>query len=168
MLSSRGLLKRLWGDLQVRSGRDLCQRIARQIYREWHAYGLIRDLRVPFKSPSAKLPIAVRLLTEQDIPRLFSVEQDTMTRQARLEQARRIALIAERLSTPYVAVDSTSNQPCFLQWMFTARSNDFVQRHFRGRFPLIADNEALLEYAFTPPTYRGRGIMPAAMSLIAE
>jgi RimJ/RimL family protein N-acetyltransferase len=110
----------------------------------------------------------VRLLSKEDLLQLFSGERAGLSRQARLEEAHRVALIAEQLATPYVAVDRTCDRPCFLQWLFTARSNDFVQRYFRGRFPILRDDEALLEYAFTPPLYRGNGIMPAAMSMIAE
>jgi len=146
----------------------MCRRMVRQVYREWHSYGLRRDLQVPFELPRARIPLMVRLLNEEDISQLFPGERAGLSRRARLEEADRVALLAEQLATPYVAVDSTCDRPCFLQWLFTARSNDFVQRYFRGRFPLLAEDEALLEYAFTPPGYRGNGIMPAGMSMIAE
>lgn len=168
MVNCVGPVSRLWGELQVKRGGELCRRMARHVYREWHAYGLRRDLGVPFESPRARIPLMVRALVEQDIPQLFSGEVTGMSRQSRLEETCRVALLAEQLSTPYVAVDLRCDRPCFLQWLFTARSNDFVQRYFRGRFPLLAEDEALLEYAFTPPGYRGNGIMPAGMSMIAE
>ena len=37
-----------------------------------------------------------------------------------------------------------------------------------GGFPPLADGEALLENAYTPPAYRGLGVMAAAMAQIAE
>jgi RimJ/RimL family protein N-acetyltransferase len=159
---------RLWSELQVHSCSDLFQRAARQVYREWHAYGLRRDLKVHFETPRAQIPLMVRPLRDQDISRLFAGTQVRVSRQARLEEANRVALLAERCAKPFVAVDLADDRPCFVQWMFTARSNDFIRRYFRGRFPRLADNEALLEFAFTPPEYRGRGIMPAAMSMVAE
>ncbi len=168
MLGSGSSIGRLWRELRLQSEKELYRRILRQIYREWHAYGLRRDLREPFYSPLARIPIQVRMLAEHDIPRLFCAQNRSMTRKERLEQVRRIALLAERVATPYVAVDRTCDRPCFLQWIFTFSSNDFVRRYFCGRFPLLARDEALLEYAFTPPAYRGNGIMPAAMSMIAE
>ncbi len=158
---------RLWNELQIKGGGDLYRLVVRQLYREWHAYGLRRDLLVPFEAPSARIPLAVRPLRDQDLSWLFAGEYAGMSRQARLEEAHRVALLAEYVCRPYVAVDQKSGQACFVQWLFTARSNDFVQRYFRGRFPLLADDEALLEYAFTPPAYRGNGIMPAAMAMIA-
>jgi GNAT superfamily N-acetyltransferase len=168
MLDCSSALRRLWSEIQRESGTGMCRRMVRQVYREWHSYGLRRDLQVPFESPRARIPLMVRLLNEEDISQLFPGERAGLSRRARLEEADRVALLAEQLATPYVAVDSTCDRPCFLQWLCTARSNDFVQRYFRGRFPLLRDDEALLEYAFTPPSYRGNGIMPAAMSMIAE
>ena len=50
--------------------------------------------------------------------------------------------------------------------MLGAADNDFI-RGLHG-FPQLAANEALLEGAYTPASHRGLGIMPAAMSLIAE
>jgi RimJ/RimL family protein N-acetyltransferase len=43
-----------------------------------------------------------------------------------------------------------------------------LRAYFKGIFPRLAPDEALLEGAYTPAQYRGLGIMPAAMARIAE
>jgi RimJ/RimL family protein N-acetyltransferase len=67
----------------------------------------------------------------------------------------------------YVAIDQNGD-PCYAQWLMSSVDNDRIQEYFRGTFPVLASDEALLEGAFTPESYRGRGIMPQAMALIAE
>ena len=53
-----------------------------------------------------------------------------------------------------------------MQWLFGYSDNAFIRQ--LGGFPELAQNEALLENAYTPAKYRGLGIMSAAMAQIAE
>lgn len=142
--------------------------VTRQVYREWYAYGLRRQVDMAFKAPKARIPIAIRKLQDSDVSHLFEEKGQKMSRQSRLEIAHRRSFLAERVPTPYVAIDLRSGRPCFLQWLMTAQSNDVIQGSFCGRFPVLAHDEGLLEYAYTPTEYRGNGIMPAAMALITE
>jgi hypothetical protein len=48
------------------------------------------------------------------------------------------------------------------------QDNARIQSYFGGAFPILEPGTALLEGAFTPPPFRGKGIMGLAMSLIAE
>jgi RimJ/RimL family protein N-acetyltransferase len=66
-----------------------------------------------------------------------------------------------------VAVDLEREKPCYMQWLMGSSCNDAIQSFFSGRFPILTADQALLENAYTPPSYRGQGIMSAAMSLIA-
>jgi hypothetical protein len=161
-------LLRLCGELGMTSPRGLYSFMVRQVFREWNAYGLRRDLTVPWSAPPARIPLVVRELRDDDMPHIFEVEGGDCSRRARLERMHRLAFLAERVQTPYVAIDVRRDRPCFLQWLMTAAENDTIQRYFRGRFPPLAADEALLEYAYTPAFYRGNGIMPAAMAMIAE
>jgi len=155
-------------ELRASSSDGVWGLVKRQFYREWHAYGLTRDLMIPREFQRPRIPIAIRELKEEDIQCLFSGAQDGLSRRARLEIAHRVALIAERIPTPYVAVDLLRDRPCFLQWLMLAQSNERIQRFFNGRFPILTADQGLLEYAYTPIEYRGNGIMPAAMAMISE
>ena len=127
--------------------------------------GLRRDLTVAFTAPDAKIPISVRPLTEADLPALLALD-DTASADDKFETAWRGAFAAKHMKGGYVAVDDRSGTPCYMQWLFGADDNDFVRSI--GGFPVLRQDEALLENAYTPARYRGMGIMPAAMARIAE
>ena len=74
--------------------------------------------------------------------------------------------LAKGAHNGFVAIDQRNGAPCYVQWLFGARDNAFVSQ-LKG-FPVLAPHQALLENAYTPPAYRGFGIMSAAMALIAE
>jgi hypothetical protein len=129
-------------------------------------YGLGRDLSVAIKNPSAKIPISVRRLEERDLAPLFSLDaaHSNLTEQA--EVAVRKTFLSKGASNGFVAVDERNGMPCYVQWLFGVKDNGFI-RQLKG-FPDLEPHQALLENAYTPPGYRGLGIMSAAMALIAE
>jgi GNAT superfamily N-acetyltransferase len=146
----------------------LYEGLKRQLYQQWVSYGLRRDLSVCHEQPEARIPITVREYREQDQRALFSLPPQQNTRNERLEIANRVALVAQSIPTCYVAVDTEHETPCFVQWLMTHEHNETIQSFFRGRFPRLAHDEALLENAYTPPQYRGMGIMSCAMAMISE
>jgi GNAT superfamily N-acetyltransferase len=75
-------------------------------------------------------------------------------------------MLASELKTCYVAV-TADGHPCFIQWLIGPEENAKVARHFKGVFPWLAADEALLEGGFTLEAYRGRGIMSWAIAEIA-
>ena len=136
------------------------------LHAKFTRYGLRRDLAVPITNPSAKIPIAVRPLQQDtDLGPLFSFDGSHDPAE-KLEVAWRRAFVDKGARGGFVAVDQRSGTPCFVQWLFGSQNNDFIQR--LGGFPVLSPQEALLENAYTPPGYRGFGIMSAAMALIAE
>jgi RimJ/RimL family protein N-acetyltransferase len=163
--------------VHVRSASDLAERLAQLQIRiigrlrlglhfESTRFGLCRDLERPLQRPTAKIPISVRPLIEEDLPALLAVDDTMADPRDRYETAWRRAFAARRLKGGYVAVDQRDGTPCYVQWLFGSVDNDFVSK--LGGFPKLAVDEALLENAFTPARYRGMGIMSAAMALIAE
>lgn len=135
------------------------------LHAKFTRYGLCRDLALPITNPSAKIPIAVRPLQDVDLGSLFSADCSRDPAE-NLELAWRRAFIDKGAHGGFVAVDQRSGTPCYVQWLLGAKNNDFIQR--LGGFPVLEPQEALLENAYTPPGYRGLGIMSAAMALIAE
>jgi RimJ/RimL family protein N-acetyltransferase len=129
-------------------------------------YGLLRDLGKNFTPPGAKIPLAVRPLQNRDLPALFGHADNASELAERLEVAWRRAFIDKGAHSGFVAIDERSNTPCYVQWLLFPRDNDFIKK--LGGFPPLAAGEALLENAYTPPAYRGLGVMSAAMARIAE
>src|SRR4051812_36156385 len=73
------------------------------------------------------------------------------------------------MPTCYVAADRRNDDPCFIQWLMGPKDNSKIQPFFgKGNFPILREDEALLENAYTPVQSRGQGIMAAAMARIAE
>ena len=129
-------------------------------------YGLCRDLAEPPQTPKAKIPIAVRRLEGRDLALLFTLSPDKASLEEQLEVAWRRAFIEKGAQRGYVAIDTRNGTPCYVQWLFGADDKEFVAHV--GGFPVLERHQALLENAYTPPAYRGLGIMSEAMALIAE
>lgn len=144
--------------------RRVITKLKRGLYHRVARYGLCRDLALPLEKPSAKIPIAVRPLQVADLTYLLS--RNTEDIDERLEIASRIAFVEKGARGGFVAIDTRNNTPCYTQWLLGARNNDFIRT--LGGFPELEQHQALLENAYTPPAYRGLGIMSEAMALIAE
>ena len=123
-------------------------------------YGLCRDLALPVEKPAAKIPIAVRALQDSDLGSLFAGEIGRNDLGEKLEIAWRRAFIDKGARGGFVAIDQRDETPCYVQWLFGSRDNDFIAK--LGGFPALESHQALLENAYTPPAYRGLGIMSAA------
>lgn len=136
------------------------------LYAKFTRYGLCRDLTLPFEKPKAKIPILVRPLEDRDISQLFFHDSLPNDFAEQMDVAQRLSFIDKGARGGFVAVDNQTGTPCYVQWLFSSRDNDFIQK--AGGFPVLEPHEALLENAYTPPSYRGLGIMSAAMAAIAE
>ena len=131
-----------------------------------HSYGLKRDLAAPHETPVAKIPISVRAMRDDDVEHILDTHAEVDTAE-RWERQTRGRLLDQGIGSPYVAVNS-DDEPCYVQWLFSAADNDDVQSFFHGIFPVLGPDEALLEGAFTPVRHQGKRIMSAGMSMIAE
>ena len=136
------------------------------LYAELTRYGLVRDLSHNFQAPGAKIPLAVPPLADRDLAALFGHAGAATELSERMEVAWRRAFIEKGARGGFVAIDERSATPCYVQWLLSPRDNAFIKK--LGGFPPLADGEALLENAYTPPAYRGLGVMAAAMAQIAE
>lgn len=149
---------------------ELAARLAGRWKLGFHAeltrYGLLRDVSQTFSAPAAKIPLAVRPLHDRDLPALFGHAGTASELAERLEVAWRHAFIEKGARGGFVAIDERTATPCYVQWLLSPRDNGLIEK--LGGFPALADGEALLENAYTPPAYRGLGVMAAAMGQIAE
>jgi RimJ/RimL family protein N-acetyltransferase len=141
--------------------------LRRRLYSDWLHYGLRRDLTEPFEAPSAKIPLTIRPLRESDLPVLLGMDMEHMSERGPYVRMHRLNFSHERIGQCYVAA-TVDDEPCYMQWLMSGLENQQIERYFHGIFPTLAADEALLEYAFTPERYQGKGIMPAAMARIAE
>lgn len=137
-----------------------------RVYSDSTSLGLRRDLSLAFEKPAAKIPITVRPLAPTDDLSALDPEPDLPADEAlsRLVQRR---LLQSGLRVCYVAI-APDGKPSYMQWAIPATENHRVRGVFGNLYPVLASNEALLEGAYTPTAYRGKGIMGAAMAQVAE
>lgn len=138
----------------------------RRLKADVKAFGLKRDLDVPHTAPEALIPIHVRPIRDEDVPHVLE-SADGLSLEERWDRNERMRLLEGGHGTCFVAV-TEADEPCYVQWLFTSKDNNFLRHHFGGTFPALDTDTALLEGAYTPTQFRGKRIMSAAMSLNAE
>ena len=148
-------------------GQALLREVKKRYDSEWLHYGLCRDITQPFENPVARIPISVRPLREDDVPKLLGLDTTQLSDRGPYVRMHRLNFIESGFGTCYVGI-TEEDEPCYMQWLISAKDNDQIQEYFDGTFPVLRPDEALLEYAFTPELFQGKRIMPAAMALITE
>lgn len=148
-------------------GVKVIRRLQEGPYGERILIGLRRDLTVPFSTPLPKIPIRLREFRLEDTATLFpSTDGAEAERECKDVMWRLRSVEAGVLrSRCFVAVDETSDRPCHSQWL-TQGYSDAIRT--AASLPVLSNDEALLENAYTPSAYRGMGIMAAVTDRIAE
>lgn len=156
--------RRVHLDWLVETKHRIVGRLKQGSHSENVRYGLRRDLTQAIDRPSAKIPIDVRAMVPADLDFLLPADRGSSLSE-RLDIAWRRGFYRKAPHGCHVAVDLRDNRPCYMQWLISSHEANLV----RGLgLPKLADDEALLENAYTPPSHRGLGIMSAAMAMIAE
>jgi GNAT superfamily N-acetyltransferase len=166
---NRARSKLTWLALLLKAGqpRLILEKLRRKIYSSSTSFCLRRDLTQSFEAPTAKISITVRPLQGAEAANLFNANAPGLSANEMNDRIGRMGLFRNGIPQCHVAIDE-NGAPCYAQWLMSSADNDRIQEYFRGTFPVLAPDEALLEGAFTPESHRGQGIMPRAMALIAE
>ena len=164
--ASMSQLRKLRECLRPGMIRPTARVVRRRMHSAEQSVVLRRDLEVPHTPPKAAIDVTVRRLTDSDVPKILHVAEGASADDV-LYRARRRLLLESGLGTCYAAVTS-ADEPCYVQWLMGEQDNERIQKYFGGAFPVLEPGTALLEGAFTPAAFRGKGIMGLAMSLIAE
>lgn len=135
--------------------------LSTRVYSKSISYGLKRDLKIPFKSPDAKVELIIRAFKESDRDLLLHDSEKLDS----IEEYTQQNLIEANIDQCYVAT-TAEGSPCYMQWL-VSNPNGSKPYYFQGIFPELNTDEALLEGAFVPPSFRGMWVMPAAMARIA-
>ena len=146
--------------------RLIFKEFSRRFYSNDYSYCLSRNLETDFAPRKARIPIKVRRLTEKDIPLILRQNGSPISAETLKERSQRQLIHDAGIKQCYVAVDE-NDQPCYMQWLIGPDENQKVQSLFKGGFPVLDKKECLLEGAYTHEAFRGKGIMPEAMSKIA-
>ncbi|MBO6881611.1 hypothetical protein [Winogradskyella sp.] len=128
--------------------------ISKRVFSKTEAFGLKRDLNIPFEAPNAQIDINIRFYKADDSKYFVKDLQND-------------GLIGKNIPNCYVAT-TTDDKPCFRQWLIGAEHKDAVKEFWGPSFPVLKENEMLLEGGFTIPSMRRNGIMPAAITRILD
>ncbi len=118
------------------------------------AFGLKRDLSQEWTPPKSLINLSIRPY-QLDDSEYFLLDKNNH------------GLIDQNINTCYVATNKVGD-PCFRQWLMASIENPKIYNFWRNSFPVLKNDEALLESAYTIPKYRGFGVMPTATNLISE
>lgn len=158
-----GKARRLWSLARKGDTRAALKSARKSLWSTEEANGFRRDLSKPFNPPQASIELRIRPLEPRDLPYLLSPAAGDKA----VQLVRQQRLVDARIPTCWVAVDD-DDLPCYMQWVIGPESNDLMGRTFGTEFPPVADDEILLEGAFTPARYRSQRIGGEAVTLIAN
>lgn len=146
----------------------LGKEVGRQIASKETGYGFRRDLTVAFKTPPAFTPLTIREFKKTDINLLTLEKTGRGDMTAVIDRITRMKTIEASVPTHIYAAVAEDDSPCFIQFMISPADNDKLRAYYKGYFLPLQGDELLLEGAFVPGSYRGKGIMGSAMSQIAQ
>lgn len=144
----------------------LLRRLRSWLWRDDVTLGLDYDPRVPVRARVPRLPIEVRPIQPNDVP-VFVEPPPAEAHRARVAaQVNARHLLESGLQTCYVGV--TDDGPVYMQFLVTADQNDRLAAIFGDLFPPLANDEGLLEFAFTLKEQRTRPVMPSVLVRLLE
>ncbi len=152
----------------IREGhsRRLVESVKTRLESVTPSLGLARDLNVPFTAPDAKLKVEVRPLRPGEEIDFLALDGPDMTDDAAHTILQQRRLLDSKVGTCWIAVDP-DGRPAYMQCLVQPEHTDRLRGLFGDLYPRLLPGHALLEGAYTPPDFRGKGIMAHAMALIA-
>ncbi len=124
-----------------------------KLYSDKVSIVLRRDAKKENKTPRVFVKLSFRIFKKED-EKYFVNDYEN------------IALI-KKLPYCYVAI-TEDDIPCFRIWLIDYHQNKKIKKYWGNSYPQLKPNEVFMESAYTTPKYRGLGIMPNAMALLAE
>jgi GNAT superfamily N-acetyltransferase len=161
----RNIRKALW---LLRKGhlRPLLRRLRRSLWYDGVAFGLAYDPRVTVTARLPRMPLDVRPIRSDEAAVFTALPPGGTPRVEALIRASARHLLESGLTTCYVGV--TEEGPVYMQFLVTADQNKRLAEVYGGLFPPLADDEGLLEFAFTLQQHRARPVMPTMLLRLIE
>ena len=140
---------------QIKEGeiKSVFKVILNRINSKQLAFGFKRDLNEESKAPRTFVKTTIRPFKNDDVEHF---NMDTTN----------ISLI-NQIPTCYVAT-TKEDIPCIRLWLIDSSQNKKIKDFWGDTYPQLAEDEVLLESAFTIPKFRGLGLHSAVMYQVAE
>lgn len=138
--------------------KEIGQKIGNRLYSSTRYYGLVNRLADPPDPVEASVATDLRLLRDEDVPALFDINAPGLSHDDVSDRLYEHLLINAGIRHCYVAV-TREGRPCAALWLISAADNAKLRNISNGNFPLLENDEMLLEGLFTLNEYRNRHIM---------
>jgi RimJ/RimL family protein N-acetyltransferase len=161
----RNIRKALWL-LWKGHHRPLLRRLRRWFWYDGVAFGLAYDPRVTVTARIPRTPVDVRPIRSDEAAVFTALPPGGTPRVEALTRVSARHLLESGLTTCYIGV--TEEGPVYMQFLVTADQNKRLAEVYGGLFPPLADDEGLLEFAFTLQQHRTRPVMPTVLLRLIE
>ncbi len=121
-------------------------------------YGFTYNLDQPFTISKPKINLNLRKLKPSDLKTLFHFRNQKYSSDELKDALRCLLFAKSEIPTCYVGV-TENDIPCVMNWLILPTENERLQDYFSGGLPPLEPDEALCEFVYTHPDFRGLGLM---------
>lgn len=152
----------------LRSG-DLLDLLRKPVHSESTGIGLRKDLPAGPEPRLAKIEREIRPATRDDLRALVDVAGADPTQPQDAADRRRQGRIVATFGTHgcFVA-DGEDGLPGFMHYLFTSEDNELFQSKYSHTGPVLADDEAMVEFLYVTPAARTMSFVTDCMTLMTE
>jgi len=161
----RNIRKALWL-LWKGHHRPLLRQFRRWFWHDGVALGLAYDPRVTVTARIPRTPVEVRPIRSDEEAVFTALPPASTPRVEALTRVNARHLLESGLTTCYIGV--TEEGPVYMQFLITADQNERLAEVYGGLFPPLAEDEGLLEFAYTLQQHRARPVMPTVLFRLIE
>jgi hypothetical protein len=143
-------------------------RLGQRLYSEEVCYGLKRDLEKPLESLiPPRIAFHIRPVENDEVCKALEFTKTNSDMEGVKQRISRLLFLEAGINTCYGAITG-DGFPCYIQWLVRPTENEKMGECYGDYFPPLSDDEILLEGAFTPESFRGKGIMSSAMLQVSD
>lgn len=156
--------------LLLRGGltRELVRKTWGQLFGKVTDVGLALEMGSRPEVQDRRVNLDVRPFGNGDEIHLSAVLTDkALPAEEKIEVIRRMSMLATDLKTCYV-VDGPDGNPRFLQWLILSGESENLSRISHNWYPNLENGEALMEFAYVFPKYRGTGMLPSGVRKVLD
>lgn len=121
-----------------------------------------RDLKEPLPSGIKNDELLIRKARQSDIVQLIDLESGNIDNDEFKERLIRQMMFKADINTCLVATNE-KDAPLHIYWLISSEANEQNQVFFNGGFPLLKENELLIEGLYTNIAHRGKGVMSSVL-----
>lgn len=136
----------------------LLSEFRRRIYSRESYYGLYFELGRTIRVPDPPFPLHIRQLLFEDIKPLFFFNIASLSNREIKERLERLLFLRAETSRCFVA-SGPDLFPFAICWLLMPEDNPMLEDYFKGNLPSLECGEALLEFIYIHPAYRGLKLM---------